>query len=82
MSEKYFDKQDFGRNVRMQIIKTYIGDMVWQTMRDMDFEEIQKDAYDNFFKKVEKIVRSEKLDNDEKVEKLLRLIQRYEITLY
>lgn len=82
MSEIYFDKEDFRRNITNRMLKTYISDAVWQTMVDMDFEQVANQAYERFFKTVEKIVCSEKLDNNEKVEKLLRLIKKYDIKLY
>ena len=82
MSECYFNKEDFRRNMTRQVIKGYISDAVWQTMRDMDFEQVSNQAFEKFFKTVEKIVRSEKLDNAEKIEKLLRLIKKYEMELY
>lgn len=82
MSEMYFDKEDFRKSITNRMIKTYISDAVWRTMQNMDFEHIYNEAYNMFFEKVEKIVRSEKLDDTEKVEKLLRLIQKYEIKLY
>ena len=82
MSECYFNKEDFRRNMTRQVIKGYISDAVWQTMQDMDFEHISNQAFEKFFKTVEKIVRSEKLDNAEKIEKLLRLIKKYEMELY
>ena len=82
MSAIYFDKEDFRRNITNRMLKTYISDAVWQTMVDMDFEQVANQAYERFFKTVEKIVRSEKLDNNEKVEKLLRLIKKYDIELY
>ncbi|MBQ2968252.1 MAG: hypothetical protein IJE10_09065 [Clostridia bacterium] len=82
MSEMYFNKEDFRKSITNRMIKTYISDAVWRTMQNMDFEQIYNEAYNMFFEKVEKIVRSEKLDDTEKVEKLLRLIQKYEIKLY
>ena len=82
MSEIYFYKEDFRRNITNRMLKTYISDAVWQTMVNMDFEQVANQAYERFFKTVEKIVRSEKLDNNEKVEKLLRLIKKYDIELY
>ena len=82
MSERYFNKEDFRRNMTRQVIKGYISDAVWETMQDMDFEQVSNQAFEKFFKTVEKIVRSEKLDNAEKIEKLLRLIKKYEMELY
>ena len=82
MSEIYFNKEEFRKNMTMQVIKGYISDAVWETMCDMDFEQVSNQAFEKFFKTVEKIVRSEKLDNAEKIEKLLRLIKKYEMELY
>ena len=70
MSERYFNKEDFRRNMTRQVIKGYISVAVWETMQDMDFEQVSNQAFEKFFKTVEKIVRSEKLDNAEKIEKL------------
>ncbi len=82
MSEIFYNEEDFRRDITNRMIRTYIADAVWKYMQNKDFDRIRNEAYESFFKTVEKIVQSEELDNDKKVEKLLRLIDKYEIKLY
>ncbi|MBQ2968174.1 MAG: hypothetical protein IJE10_08670 [Clostridia bacterium] len=82
MSEIFYNEEDFRIDITNRMIRTYITDAVWKYMQNKDFDRIRNEAYENFFKTVEKIVQSEELDNDKKVEKLLRLIDKYEIKLY
>ena len=81
MSGIQYDKVEFRQNMATRVIRGYIQDEVAKTVINMDIEQVVNTAYEQFFEKVEKIVRSEKLDNAEKVEKLLRLVKKYEFEL-
>ncbi|MBQ2968264.1 MAG: hypothetical protein IJE10_09125 [Clostridia bacterium] len=81
MSGQFTDREDFFKDVRMRMIKYYIEDYVQNTMMRMDFEEVLNNSFDKFFKTLEKIIHSEKLDDSTKVEKILKLIQKYQLTL-
>ena len=81
MSGVRYDTVRLHDDMAARVLKRYIGDEVAKAVRNLDIEQVVNTAYEQFFEKVQKIVRSEKLDDAEKIEKLLRLIKKYEFEL-
>lgn len=82
MSEIYYNEEEFRVKATTQLLKGYISEVVWETMQDMNFEQVTNQAFEKFFNSLKRIVCSEKLDNAQKVEKILRLIDKYKLELY